>query len=85
MRYGKEKEIVAIQQYEHAHNVTVDGSGLLISDRYPYLGASPDGLIGDDLVVEVKCPYASRTKLITHTTVPYLKVVDGLYELDKKT
>lgn len=30
----------------------------------PYLGASPDAIVGDDRIVEVKCPYAGRNILI---------------------
>ncbi len=29
-----------------------------------FLGASPDGLVGDDALVEVKCPYRGRHKKI---------------------
>lgn len=28
--------------------------------RIPFLGASPDGLIGDDGIIEIKCPFAAR-------------------------
>ena len=36
------------------------------------LAASPDGLIGDDTVVEVKCPFTARTKPIDATTIDFL-------------
>lgn len=36
------------------------------------LAASPNGLISDDTVVEVKCPYAARHGVITAASVPYL-------------
>ncbi len=41
-------------------------SGFVISEEYPFLGASPDGLVYDPLsadqfgVLEVKCPYKYR-------------------------
>jgi len=47
-------------------------SGFVISHSHPYLGASPDGLVGDDIVLEVKCPYVVRDKCITPKTVPFL-------------
>lgn len=34
----------------------IEPSGFFIYDKYPFLGASPDGLLGDDGIVEVKCP-----------------------------
>lgn len=48
--------------------------GLFVSSSFPMLAASPDGLISDDIVVEVKCPYAARNDLISATSVPYLTV-----------
>ena len=37
------------------------------------LGASPDRVVDDKLLVEVKCPYVARNREISSTTVPYLK------------
>lgn len=56
--YGVENEPKAIAQLEFMHDITVIQTGF-----YAYgenLGASPDGLVGDDAVVEVKCPYSMR-------------------------
>ena len=35
----------------------IERCGFTVSPVHPWLGASPDGLIGSDTVVEVKCPY----------------------------
>lgn len=40
---------------------------------HPFLGASPDGLLGDETLIEVKCPYTARNLEITSTSVPYLE------------
>jgi hypothetical protein len=40
-------------------------SGLCISLEHPFLAASPDGLVGTESIVEVKCPYAARNDKIT--------------------
>ena len=39
---------------------------------WPFLGASPDGVIDDCTIIEIKCPYRSRDYAITPQTVPYL-------------
>jgi hypothetical protein len=36
------------------------------------LAASPDGVINGDELVEVKCPYVNRNKMISTLTVPFL-------------
>ena len=38
----------------------VDPCGLFVAREYPFLAATPDGLVGEDSVVEVKCPYGGR-------------------------
>lgn len=49
----------------------------------PYLACSPDGLVGDDTVIEVKCPFTARNSAVTSESVPYLKEnSNGLYYLD---
>jgi hypothetical protein len=44
-----------------------------ISIDFPYLASSPDGLLSQDDIIEVKCPYVSRDKPINENTVPFLK------------
>jgi YqaJ-like viral recombinase domain len=53
--YGIENEPVAIRKYEEAKQISVKQCGLFMQPQWPYLGASPDGLVGDDGLVEVKC------------------------------
>ena len=53
-----------------------------MSRTRPYLASSPDRVIDESTIVEVKCPYTSRDKLISNLTVPYLKVVTGELCLD---
>lgn len=55
-RYGIQNEPIAIKQMEKELNVCVQACGLFVDKNLPYLGATPDGLIGDDAIVEVKCP-----------------------------
>lgn len=55
MRVGIEREAAALAMYEAVHGVIVERVGFL---THPTLmvGGSPDGLVGDDGIVEAKCP-----------------------------
>jgi hypothetical protein len=59
MEYGKEHEQKAINAYEVEKRLakgTVKKCGLVVSLENGIFAASPDGLLGDDGLVEVKCP-----------------------------
>lgn len=58
-RYGLEKEPIAIEQLEKSLSKTIVASGLFVDEDMPWLAATPDGLIDDDSIVEVKCPYVA--------------------------
>ena len=75
--YGKENESTAIEKYKEVSGKNVSRCGTFVSCLLPYLAASPDGLVNDNLLIEVKCPFSARNQLITNTSVPYLyKEVD---------
>lgn len=64
--YGVEHEDEAIAAYEQLRAVmTHSGQRFVIHPEYPFLGVSPDGLVGDDGLVEVKCPYRGKYLDIT--------------------
>ncbi|XP_077535959.1 uncharacterized protein LOC144148274 [Haemaphysalis longicornis] len=46
--------------FEATYDVVVKECGLFVDQKRPFLGATPDGLVGDDTLVEMKCPYAAR-------------------------
>ena len=54
--HGKCYEDVAIQMYERRTKTKIHEFGLLIHDTIPFLGASPDGITDDGIMVEIKCP-----------------------------
>ena len=56
-QYGLDHELDAITDYERLRGVLTHGyqAGFVHPD-YPWLSATPDALIGDDGVLEVKCP-----------------------------
>ncbi|CAG9763623.1 unnamed protein product [Ceutorhynchus assimilis] len=57
-------EKTAIVKYEQINNVTVDRCGLFIDPNHPFLGASPDGLIGEKGIIEVKYLPSIKGKLV---------------------
>lgn len=56
MEWGVLQESFARQAYEVAQEVFVDKTGFWIHPTIKWLGVSPDGLVGDDGLVEIKCP-----------------------------
>ena len=58
--YGNENEAIALADYQLKHNKKVELTGF--HNYEDWLGASPDGLIGDDGLIEIKCPYGQRDK-----------------------
>ena len=50
------KTSVAIRAYESLTGHNVCATGLWCHPKISWLGASPDGLIGQDGVLEIKCP-----------------------------
>jgi len=62
VEHGQLMEGVAKQWYEKAFNVIVDETDFVVHPMYEFLGASPDGLVGLDGAIEIKCPYPRFTK-----------------------
>lgn len=56
MEFGIENEPVALAAYEMARDVEVGDGGFFLHDTISRFAASPDGLIGIDGLVEIKCP-----------------------------
>ncbi len=56
MVWGTEYEAFARTEYEMATGVMVDTVGFILHPTIDYAGASPDGLIGADGGLEIKCP-----------------------------
>ncbi|KAG8234915.1 hypothetical protein J437_LFUL015323 [Ladona fulva] len=57
-QYGVEKEPLALVDVQERCNIKVTPAGLFIDEDKPYLAATPDGLIGEDGLVEIKCAYS---------------------------
>ena len=56
MEWGTEQEPYARMAYELSENVLVDKTGFWHHPELKWVGVSPDGLVGYDGLVEIKCP-----------------------------
>jgi putative phage-type endonuclease len=56
MQWGTDKEPEARRAYVFRADVAVEEVGFIVHPRITGSGASPDGLVGDDGMVEIKCP-----------------------------
>jgi predicted phage-related endonuclease len=72
MMWGIENEMAARMAYEAHSGAMVEAAGLVLHPTIPNCGGSPDGLIGDDGGLEIKCPFNSAIHLRT--------VLDGMPE-----
>lgn len=53
---GSEAEEFAVEEYEKRTGNKIERVGMCVSDKYEWLTNSPDGLVGKDGAIEVKCP-----------------------------
>ena len=56
MEWGLEQQPFAQAAYELKQDVSVDQIGLVVHPEMDYFASSPDGLIGENGLVEFKCP-----------------------------
>ena len=75
MLYGLNSEAKAILKYENDTGRKVRSSGLWVNPKFPCLGCSPDGLVGDDTVIEIKSlkifkEYSVQTGTASTSPVP---------------
>jgi len=75
MQYGTETEPLARSAYEAETGFSVDEVGLCIHPTIERAGASPDGLVGNSGLVEIKCP-----KVATHLAYQIAGVVPSGYK-----
>ena len=69
--HGVETEPLARAAYEAFTDVLVDEVGFVPHPSIQMAGASPDGLVGDDGLIEIKCPNtATHIETLLSQTVP---------------
>jgi len=85
--HGTKNEQNAIVDYRILIGNLVDATGLWIHPDYTWLAGSPDGFVGDDGMVEVKCPFYKRKNgQRLHSTVPghYWMQINALLHITKR-
>jgi len=82
-RWGTVNKKNAIKDYMIRTGNVVVQKGLYEHPDYPWLGGSPDGLVGDVGIIEVKCPFVNKTP---HAKIPpiYYCQMNGLMEIMNK-
>jgi hypothetical protein len=61
IRWGRDHEKDALAKYQQYQGTFVDTCGLFVSRKFPFLGASPDGLVLEkNCLIEIKCPWMMR-------------------------
>lgn len=65
MQWGTEQEVFARIDYEAKTGAFVTETGFIPHPSIDLCGGSPDGLIGDDGGIEIKCPFNSAVHLGT--------------------
>jgi putative phage-type endonuclease len=71
MQHGVETEAYARAAYEARYDVLVDEVGFVSHPTIEMSGASPDGLVGEDGLIEIKCPNtATHIETLLSESVP---------------
>lgn len=82
MQWGIDTEAQAILGYELVSGQTVEAVGFLEHPTLQMTGASPDGLIGLDGLIEVKCPNtATQIDLLLSGKVPQKYVTQMQWQM----
>jgi len=81
MKYRRDREEIARKELATKLNKKIKPCGLFIDYKNPFLGASPDGLIDEDGLVEIKCPLSAEN-LTADEAVQKLPLLKGIF--DKK-
>lgn len=82
MQWGTDKEPDARAAYSFIHDMDVTEVGFVPHPTIAMSGASPDGLVGDDGMVEFKCPNtATHIETLIGQTVPGKYVIQMQWQM----
>ncbi|EFA13516.1 hypothetical protein TcasGA2_TC010488 [Tribolium castaneum] len=60
LQWGIDNEEKAKEKFEQITGIKVDSCGFFVDKEKKFLGATPDGLVGSNAIVEIKCPFSAR-------------------------
>jgi len=63
-QWGNDNEPKARAAYELAKSIDVQEVGFVLHPALDYVGGSPDGFVGDDGLVEIKCPMSQKIHIM---------------------
>ena len=85
--WGTANEANGIMEYQALTGNVVQATGLHIHPTYNWMAGSPDGFVGNEGMIEVKCPYYRRKDgSRAHATVPghYYMQMNALLEITER-
>lgn len=83
MRWGRECEPLARSAYEAHTGQLVEQVGLVMHPTITRSGASPDGLIGTDGLIEIKCPQIdTHVQIKIKQDIPQRYVYQMLWQME---
>jgi len=82
MQWGVDHEADARNAYCFHHDADVSEVGFVLHPKLTLAGASPDGLVGDDGLVEIKCPNtATHIETLLNGAVPEKYLTQMLWQM----
>ena len=82
MQHGTDNEPLARAAYEALKDVLVDEVAMITHPTISMAGASPDGLVGDDGLIEIKCPNtATHIDTLLSDKVPSKYVTQMMWQM----
>lgn len=70
MLWGQETEPLALEFYAEYYGYKVTQAPFIIHRHMEFCGASPDGIVNDGWLVEIKCPQTNTFLRMKHDKVP---------------
>jgi hypothetical protein len=70
-------ETTSRELFESIYSLHVEECGMFIHPQHTFLAASPDRLIDQDAILEIKCPYAARNMEVEDAVKK--KIIDFCY------
>ncbi|ELT88760.1 hypothetical protein CAPTEDRAFT_208191 [Capitella teleta] len=74
--YGIVHEAEARKHFEVLSGLKVSVSGIRIHPQFPFLGCSPYDMVGQEDLLEIKCPFKAKNQVLTSDNVLCLTLDD---------